>query len=233
MPNRIIRDGILTSERVNELGALEEVFYRRLMSVVDDHGRYYGNHSLIRAACYPLKLDKVSDSDIGKWLQVTEKAGLVRQYLATDGKRYIQLIDFGQRIQAKSKFPEPDGVAPESTVDHGEEPGGTEENRLVGVGVGVGDEGGNTRAKKTRASKTLLPDDFGISDRVKAWAEQKGHKRLSEHLEAFKAKARARGYSYVDWDSAFMEAIREDWAKLGQQKSTVTNGDSPAAMRAL
>lgn len=232
MPNRIIRDGILTSERVNELGALEEVFYRRLMSVVDDHGRFYGNHALIRAACYPLKLDKVSDSDIGKWLQVTEKAGLVRQYLATDGKRYIQLIDFGQRIQAKSKFPEPDGEAPKLTVIHGGSPEVTEENRLVGDGVE--DEGGNTRARKPRATKTLLPDDFGISDRVKAWAQEKGHTRLPEHLESFKAKCKAKGYAYADWDSAFMEAIRNDWANLGKsQKTTVNHGESPASQRAL
>lgn len=232
MPNRIIRDGILTSERVNELGALEEVFYRRLMSVVDDHGRFYGNHALIRAACYPLKLDKVSDSDIGKWLQVTEKAGLVRQYLATDGKRYIQLIDFGQRIQAKSKFPEPDGEAPKLTVIHGGSPEVTEENRLVGDGVE--DEGGNTRARKTRATKTLLPDDFGISDRVKAWAQEKGHTRLPERLEHFRSKAKAKGYTYADWDEAFMEAIRKDWAEFGKsQKTTVNHGESPASQRAL
>jgi hypothetical protein len=232
MPTRIIRDGILTSERVNMLAALEEVFYRRLMSVVDDHGRYYGNHSLIRAACFPLKLDKVSDSDIGKWLQVTEKAGLVRQYLAADGKRYVQLIDFGQRIQAKSKFPDPEGDALKFTVIHGGSPEETENNGLVGV-EGV-DEVGSTRASRRKPSKTSMPDDFCVSDRVKAWAAEKGHTRLNEHLEAFQAKVRANGYTYIDWDSAFMEAIRNDWAKLsGSQKSTVNNGSSPASQRAL
>ncbi len=30
----------------------------------------------------------------------------------------------------------------------------------------------------------------------------------------FKAKCRANGYKYVDWDAAFMEAIRGDWAEL-------------------
>lgn len=123
MPNRIIREGILTSERVDLLGALEEVFYRRLQSVVDDHGRFHANPKLIRAACYPLRLDRVSDSDIGKWIRVTEEAGLVRQYLATDGKRYLQIINFGQRVQSKSKFPDPletesNGDPPLNTVTH-------------------------------------------------------------------------------------------------------------------
>jgi hypothetical protein len=232
MPTRIIRDGILTSERVNMLTALEEVFYRRLMSVVDDYGRFYGNHSLIRAACFPLKLEKVSDSDIGKWLQVTEKAGLVRQYQATDGKRYLELQDFGQRIQAKSKFPEPGGYLQKPTVGNCEAPDETVLNGLV-VDEVV-DEVVNTRARKPRLAKSALPDNFGISERVKAWATEKGHNRLTEHLEAFRAKAMAKGYTYVDWDSAFMEAIRNDWASLGnQQKSTVDNGSSPASQRAL
>lgn len=126
MPNRIIRDGILTSERVDLLGALEEVFYRRLQSVVDDHGRFHANPKLIRAACYPLRLDRVSDSDIGKWIRVTEEAGLVRQYLATDGKRYLQILNFGQRIQAKSKFPDP-----LEDVTHGDPPLTTVTHRLV------------------------------------------------------------------------------------------------------
>lgn len=232
MPTRILRDGILTSERVNELGSMEEVFYRRLMSVVDDHGRYYGNPSLIRAACFPLKLDKVSDSDIGKWLLVTEKAGLVRQYQATDGKRYLQLVDFGQRIQAKSKFPAPEDDPPNLTVIHGGKQKDTVNNGLGGVEGGVEDEG-VSRTKRRKAG-TPIPDDFGISEQVRAWAKTKGYTQLDDHLESFIGKATAKGYRYTDWDAAFKNAIREDWAKLGtSQKSTVTHGESAAAGRAL
>lgn len=68
--------------------------------------------------------------------------------------------------------------------------------------------------QKSRGTKTPLPADFGASDRVKAWAASKGFGLIDEHLDAFKRKASANGYAYVDWDSAFMEAIREDWAKL-------------------
>lgn len=107
MPNRILREGILTSERVARLGWPAEVFYRRLMSVVDDFGRYYATPMLLRAACYPLHLDKVSDSDIGKWLAVCAEADLVRVYPAEDGKRYLQMVDFRQQVRATaSKFPQ-------------------------------------------------------------------------------------------------------------------------------
>jgi hypothetical protein len=108
MPNRIIREGILTSPRMAKLGWAEEVFYRRLMSVVDDFGRYYADAGLLHAACYPRQLNKVSDSDIGKWLTACVNAALVRVYPAQDGERYLQLLDFGQQVRAKkSRFPDP------------------------------------------------------------------------------------------------------------------------------
>lgn len=108
MPTRMLREGILTSERVATLNWAEEVFYRRLMSVVDDFGRYYANPMLLRAACYPLQLNKVSDSDIEKWITGCVTAALVRVYPASDGKRYIEVMDFRQRVRASvSKFPPP------------------------------------------------------------------------------------------------------------------------------
>lgn len=116
MPNRILREGILSSERVEKLNWAEEVFYRRLMSVVDDFGRFYARPSLILAACYPLLLKKVSDSDIEKWLSACENAALVRVYPAADGKRYLQLVDFGQQVRAvKSKYPGPPDCAAPAT----------------------------------------------------------------------------------------------------------------------
>jgi hypothetical protein len=235
MPTRVIRDGILTSERVDALSWQEEVFYRRLQSVVDDHGRFYANPKLILAACFPLRIGKVSDSDIGKWLTACVNAALVRVYPASDGKRYVEILDFGQRIQSKSKFPAHPNDPPESTVENCEPPKAPVKNGLVVVEGVVEGEGVKPRAKRRSKPETFpLPPDFGISEAVKAWAAKKGHTRLDEHLEAFKAKAKAKGYEYADWDAAFMEAVRGDWAKLGNQpNSTMANGESVAAQRPL
>lgn len=103
----MLREGILTSERVNMLTAQAEVFYRRLMSVVDDYGRYYAKPELLLAACYPLQIEKVRKADIGTWIGATCEAGLVRRY-TVDGKDFLELIDFRQQVRAKnSKFPHP------------------------------------------------------------------------------------------------------------------------------
>ena len=71
---------------------------------------------------------------------------------------------------------------------------------------------GRVRARK--AKLTSLPASFGISDGVKAWAQQKGFGDLEAHLEHFTTKAQAKGYINADWDAAFKGAIRDDWAGL-------------------
>lgn len=75
-----------------------------------------------------------------------------------------------------------------------------------------------------RKTKTQMPEGFGISERVSVWAAGKGYGQLAEHLDAFKRKASAKAYTYANWDDAFMEAIREDWAKL---RGRTTNGAAP------
>lgn len=231
MPTRILRDGILTSEGVCSLTWAAEVFYRRLMSVADDHGRFHALPKLLRAACYPLQIDKVSDADIGKWITECVTAALVSVYPAADGKRYIQILKFGQQVRAKSKFPEPSdntlSTVPAPASNCLQPPADV---HLGGVVFGVEDEGGGVPARKraARSPKTSMPEDFTVSPRVQEWAKDKGFDRLSEHLEAFRAKVKAKGYTYADWDSAFMEAIREDWAKL---RGRTPNGAAPPPER--
>ena len=106
MPNRIIREGILTSPRINDLSAGAELFYRRLLSVVDDYGRFHGLPVLLRASCYPLRIDKVSDRDIRGFVGECHKAGVLTAY-EVDGKPFVQVNDFNQQVRAKqSKYPQ-------------------------------------------------------------------------------------------------------------------------------
>lgn len=81
------------------------------------------------------------------------------------------------------------------------------------------------RKSRVKSEATLMPSDFSISVRVREWAEKNGHQRLEDHLQSFEFKCRAKGYSYADWDSAFMNAISDDWASL-KAKSVSPNGSS-------
>src|SRR5690242_15426432 len=111
MPNRILREGILSSDRVNEIAAEPpvEVTYRRLYSVADDFGRFSAHPSLVRAAIYPLRLNQYTDADITQHLQRCADTKLIRLY-EVNAKPYLEILDFRQRTRAmRSKYPGPDG----------------------------------------------------------------------------------------------------------------------------
>ena len=115
MPGRILREGILSSIRLSVLNWEEEVFYRRIMSVVDDYGRFEAHPTLLRSRCYPLLIDKVSEGEINKWMKACEKAKLIVLYKVR-GKAYLLINDFTQRTRTASKCPPPPGTADGKTV---------------------------------------------------------------------------------------------------------------------
>lgn len=71
------------------------------------------------------------------------------------------------------------------------------------------------KSKKTKVkTETFLPENFSISDSVRQWAKENGHGQLEAHLSHFIDIAKAKGYKYADWDAAFRNAIKGNWAKL-------------------
>lgn len=106
MPSRLIREGILTSERVEQLDFAAEVFYRRLMNKVDDHGLYDARPSILRSSLYPLRVDRVREADIARWIATCEKAGVIALYVH-GGKPYLQMLDTRWTARSEAKFPPP------------------------------------------------------------------------------------------------------------------------------
>lgn len=105
MNDRLIRGGIIDSDRVNSLSWAAECLYRRLQSLVDDYGNYDGREAIIRTNAFKLKLNQVSESDVQSWLQVCEKAVLISFY-EVEGKNYLHLKDFRQKKRwMKRQYP--------------------------------------------------------------------------------------------------------------------------------
>lgn len=105
MPTRLIREGILSSDRVDKLGDAAEVFYRRLLSKVDDHGLFDGRPSVLIAGLYPLRLQ----TSVNKCLQMLAEcvaANLVQVY-EIDGKRFIKCLDTRWKVRSEPRFPLP------------------------------------------------------------------------------------------------------------------------------
>lgn len=107
MPNRIIRDGILDSKAVNSLSEPAEIFYRRLMSVVDDYGRFEADPDLLRVKCFPRQLDRWPVSRVSEMLSEVSRIPtddgqmLVSIYLH-GRKQFLEITNFNQRCRAKS-----------------------------------------------------------------------------------------------------------------------------------
>lgn len=131
MPNRILHERICVSETVAELSAEEERFFYRLIVQCDDYGRFDGRASVIRARCFALQLDRVSDDDVAGWLARLEEVGLVVTYVV-DGRVYLRVTTWEryQQTRAKrSKFPAPEDASQSSASTCDQVPAYVPENR--------------------------------------------------------------------------------------------------------
>ena len=123
LPVRLLRPGILDSDRVDALSPQAEVFYRRLMSVVDDYGRFRADLRVLRSELYPLRPERITHQQVEAWLaECTQIIKGAEEPLITvyevRGKKYLQIDNFGQRSRTKSKFPAP----PEGTRERNSGP---------------------------------------------------------------------------------------------------------------
>ena len=108
MPTRMIREGLLDSDKINLLSADGERLFTRLMLCADDFGRFDGRFIVIKNRAFPLK-ETMKISNIEKDLNECIKVGLITRYLV-NGKPYIEIPGFNQRLRAKkSKYPDNDG----------------------------------------------------------------------------------------------------------------------------
>jgi hypothetical protein len=207
---------MLSSERVASLGWPEEVFYRRLMSIVDDYGRHEANQQLLRAKCYPLQTDSVRVADIARWMAACQKSGLILVY-GVNGKQYLEIANFGQQLRSASKCPAPDDSGCEQMIS----------DAHLGVSVSVAvSECGKAPARKGKAKEQTLPDwlaslpDDALAvpadDPVFEWAGKVGLPRewIALAWWAFEARYESDAKTYRDWRAVFRRAVREDWLRL-------------------
>lgn len=212
MPNRIVRDSILSSEQVCSLGWAEEVFYRRLMSIVDDYGRTEANPQLLRSRCYPLQTDDVRTADISRWMAACQKAGLILGYEVA-GKRYLEIRKFGQQQRAASKCPDPPSDSDVCNQVISDEHLGV----VVSGGVSVVEGGGGSaRARPPRATRRC-PADFVVTEDMRAWARDEAS-WVDVDAETAKLRDYEFGKAKTDWQATWRNWIRKAAERRPQQQ---------------
>lgn len=250
---RNIKPGFYKNEDLAECSVWARLIFPGLWMLADREGRMEDRPKRIKGELLPY--DSV---EVDSLLNELARFGFILRYEAA-GQRYIQILKFSEhqtphvREQA-STIPAPDmsgqstpkemPCADESTakvvpstslgsdMSSPRSPDSLNPSLLnpSSLIVGMVPSHGTSASPKTRKpAKTPLPENFGISERVRRWAEAKGHSNLEAHFENFLSACRKSGYVYADWDEALMDAVRKDWAKLGPQPRASPSGGYESA----
>lgn len=111
MPQRFLRPQITNSERWNSVSFASGNFYIRLLTLVDDYGRYDGRTGVICGACFAVWNEKNPQDAVNlqrceQMLQELAANELIDLY-DINGKRVIQINQWYERIRngVKEKWP--------------------------------------------------------------------------------------------------------------------------------
>jgi hypothetical protein len=165
VPNRLLREGVCTSEIINMLSPEEEVMFYRLLVVCDDYGYCDARPAILKAQCFPLK-ESVTLPTIERWLQALAGKGLIARYVK-DSKPYLAVSKWEQRVRSRQKFPGPsdDGCTP---VD-----GHLTDISPTSDGLGKGKGKGKGATSRTSRELLSLPTDW-VPHHVRLWKSSAG-----------------------------------------------------------
>lgn len=113
MGNRILKETICTSDKLNRLTDFEFRLWAGLLTLADDYGCGDGRAAIVRNFVFPLR-EGVSTARVEKALQRLQEEGCIRFYEA-EGQRYFWFPSWleHQRLRShKPKYPQPPELQP-------------------------------------------------------------------------------------------------------------------------
>ena len=123
MPNRILKESIRTSKKVNSLSDFDYRVWSYLITYVDDYGRGSADPELLKGIVFPRRKG-VTEAQIKKAIDNLASAGMVILY-EVDDDLYLYFPNWSkhQQIRAKkSKYPEPENICNQVISDDGNSP---------------------------------------------------------------------------------------------------------------
>lgn len=111
MPNRILKETIRTSKKVNGLSDFEFRVWAYLITYVDDYGRGSADPELLKGLCFPRRKG-ITENQIADALSKMANTGIIHLY-ESDGESYFCFPNWDkhQQIRAKkSKYPAPTNI---------------------------------------------------------------------------------------------------------------------------
>lgn len=106
MPQRFLRPGITNSEKWNGVSFGAQSLFIRILTLVDDFGRYDGRIAILHGHCFSMRPD-VTVKQTAAYRSELQTNDLISIYEAT-GREYLQVNQWQERARSdKSKFPDP------------------------------------------------------------------------------------------------------------------------------
>lgn len=106
MPKRLTPENWIHDETFCELSAGAELFFRRLWTLADDYGNFYGSPAALASRVFPLQAGEHTARDIAEYLEECTTRNLLQLY-TLNGTPYLHILNFGQQIKSRPKFPMP------------------------------------------------------------------------------------------------------------------------------
>lgn len=118
MPQRFLRPGITNSDRWNSVSFAAQSFYIRILTLVDDFGQYDARSSVLLGNCFSIwnvtqPKEAFNLAGVEQLLQQLAASRLVELYETNEGKRFLQVSQWQERIRegCKRKWPQNAKVA--------------------------------------------------------------------------------------------------------------------------
>lgn len=210
MPNRLLRDGICTSDAINLLTSDAEVMFYRLLVVADDYGYMDARPAILKAQCFPLK-ESATVSRIEAWLLELAETELVHRYMH-EGKPFLAINKWEQRVRSRQKYAGPMDDGCTALV------GQVSDKSQTDDGLGKGKGKGKGATSRTSRELQSLPEGWKPSEKTVENLGREFGLRVPEDVDryvaAFHDSCKAKGYRYKDFDAAFSNCVRQDWPKF-------------------
>lgn len=213
---RNIKPSFFKNEILGQEDPMISLLYISLWTLADKAGRLMDIPIRIKAETFPYR----ENLDVNGYLTVLSRLGFIRRY-EVDGFKVIQILTFEKHqnphhTEKPSELPEYsielDGceITVKEPLNNGYTPADSIKDSIKDSYIPEPEK----PSKKPAKNKTSISSNFGISDAVRIWASNNGHSHLEQRLEHFIGACKSKGYTYLDWDQAFQNAIRDNWAKI-------------------
>jgi hypothetical protein len=207
MPNRILRETLLTSRKAGKTSDAGFCLYIRLLLVVDDYGRFSADPVIVRSRAFPTR-EELKSVQVAKMLEELRSIGLIRTYQVGE-EPYLEITNWSQRTRAQSsKYPAPTHDGHMTVTCQSNDGHMTDQGRTAAHGDEDVDEDEDEDEGGKRKPSPLKKKPHGQFNNVLLSQEEhmKIHvfrdeyiERLSEYLESSGKKYRSHYATILAW----------------------------------